>query len=244
MKKLLVIPLLALLTILIGCSGYKEFGPSNFEIATEADKYQGISTQANQRLVLSAHKNNTKNNMPAICAEPFPDAGSEYEQIQEFTKQLKEITQSAKNQTTFNVTLPHAIHPAVKFYRDGVFALCQAAMNGWLRTESLDKQEAKKLTEILNLEIAGQGSEPKTVFGVIAKGFGYSAKASTPKSTKPEELRKSEILVDALLRSEFERQLRDLGHATVKIFKATAGIEKSQGQLDEIVKVLNAAVKK
>ena len=44
-------------------------------------------------------------------------------------------TGKKKDKLKFDKNIPFSVHPAVKFYRDGVFALCQGVMNGWVKTE-------------------------------------------------------------------------------------------------------------
>ncbi len=152
----ILISLLACI-FLVGCvpnSAIKKPQPINLN--PEEGSYVGVATEANQRLILTTKKprkaitkkyrkanKSTTASMPIICAEPFPDGGSEYENLNKFISEKGDKKIGLEKNVTFNVTLPHASAPAVKFYRDGVFALCQAAMNGWIGTDLDDDRQQK-----------------------------------------------------------------------------------------------------
>ncbi|MGU9978310.1 MAG: hypothetical protein ACNYNY_06535 [Candidatus Oxydemutatoraceae bacterium WSBS_2016_MAG_OTU14] len=140
---------------LAGCvpnSAIKKPQPINLD--PKEGSYVGVATEANQRLVLATAKKPKKVTpekpgkankdstalIPIICAEPFPDGGSEYENLNKFISEKGDKKIGLEKNVTFNVTLPYASAPAVKFYRDGVFALCQAAMNGWIETDHNNKK--------------------------------------------------------------------------------------------------------
>ncbi len=102
----------------------------------KVNSYAGIAIEANQRLILSTlrsrkvssvdekEKQVSKTSITAICAEPAPDGSSGYSDIKKLFFEANNKKVNLENNVTYNVTLPHPSHPAVKFYRDGVFALC------------------------------------------------------------------------------------------------------------------------
>ena len=92
-----------------------------------------------------------------ICAEPFPDGAARFQQLEslKLTDLTNKINKAVKKKNiereraiNIEVSIPYELDRAIKFYRDGVFALCQAAMNGWVRTTETSKcGNAGKLNE-------------------------------------------------------------------------------------------------
>ena len=139
MKKILIIVLVSVLAG--GCSHFP--GGANDPIikvsmSPSGNEFEGIATQADRRLVITREKeenSNSQNEMPAICAEPFPDGVALFNKLDKINIEINGQKLGKESGETRNVTIPFELHPALKFYRDGVFALCQAAMNGWVRVK-------------------------------------------------------------------------------------------------------------
>lgn len=193
-----------------GCNGT----PKNFEyvnLAPHEDTapelkdyyYQGAALQAHYRLVLSTKKNNDK--PPVICAEPFPEGASEAEYFRKFFSELDGRKTGSERRDKYNVTLPHPTHAVVKFYRDAVFALCQAAMNNWVGTENKGAH-CKKTTE-------GKGA--KNTKGGNASSPFFTKTITTEKDGKTITTEKETIACN-----EFEAQLFNLQDIALEMMRA------------------------
>ena len=148
------------------------FGPNDPVIAVgieaHKDKYRGVTTQADRRLVLATKKEEEEITMvgpgekesttrkipamPIICAEPFPEGVALLDKLKKTTLELNDKVLGLEDKHTFNVSIPFASHPAIKFYRDGIFALCQAAMNGWVETKPQVRISANSRTTVIGFE--------------------------------------------------------------------------------------------
>lgn len=157
-----------LIALIGGCSfANKNTDASIIPIGNEGElrpidekEYKGVSTQADRRLIIT--KLMKENGLPAICAEPFPEGTAAlniFLKRESAAKDAKtEVSFKEEDQYSREVGLPFQTHPAVKFYRDGVFALCQAALNGWVTVKD-EKTPSDKL-----LELSSRGYDIKTFF--------------------------------------------------------------------------------
>ena len=124
-----------LIIILVGgCADYNQYRSIvNVEILPEEGEYKGKAAQIDRGSILTTHKKDGK--LPSICAEPFPESASALEILRKYNLAAKGQTTEKKDSLELPTSIPFGVHPAVKFYRDGVFALCQRAINGWVNTE-------------------------------------------------------------------------------------------------------------
>ena len=222
MKKVLIIVLVSVLVG--GCANFP--GGANdpiikVSISPSDNEFEGIATQADRRLVLSRgkEKNSTsQNGKLAICAEPFPDGAAFFSKLDKLNIEINGQKLGKESGETRNVTLPFELHPAMKFYRDGVFALCQAAMNGWVRVEpQLIIHKAGDLDNAAqsNKTVSGKGDYDTVSF---VKIFDHYAENYTFKSMQ-DKIDRTEDLINLLqtpeyteppFLSEFETQLHKL----------------------------------
>ena len=199
-----------------GCSSSGKHAPLlDVDITPKVGKYDGKAIQADRRLVLTTHKKEAK--IPSICAEPFPEGEALLETLHKFNSTTRGQTIGTEDLFKFGVDIPFSTHPAVKFYRDGVFALCQAAMNDWINTlptHTVSTEYKDTLASFVgtpsilgNRELSSENIE--TILETASAMFQYSG-----------------------IVSEFERQLNELRGAVVDIFEAEA--KKAKAEADRM----------
>lgn len=162
--KLHYLILIILTLLLTGCFGsikktfIDTYADGYDGLAIEADKRLVLATQQylkNAKGEFKMKKNEEDEDayetLPVICAEPPPDAGSERGQKANLGTPSHSVSITGSPEAGIpggskslgsgsigfesfrNVNLLPQNH-VVKFYRDGIFSLCQAAMNGWVDT--------------------------------------------------------------------------------------------------------------
>lgn len=127
-----------------------------------------LATGANRRLVVTAKvREDDDSEALVICAEPSPDA------IEALAASVNASLDARDGERSLEAERASAITTAasgllkrsqgLQFYRDGIFALCQASMNGLRRKEdvralALAYQELQKdAKELILAEIRSQG---------------------------------------------------------------------------------------
>lgn len=207
------------------------------QLKPEKDLFKGVTTQADRRLVLTAVDEGDKGKqLPVICAEPYPDGAAELMIWSKFKSARKDTILEKEKGYGRDVDLPFPMHPGVKFYRDGVFSLCQAAMNGWVSTDR--NQRVKCYGDQVRIKaLAGQASR-EVLAGIdsIPSAAGNLAKISnTISNTINKEISEEKL-------SEFECQLNQLREAAVSILTEESRAEKRKA--DQIQLKIEAQLQK
>lgn len=207
-----------------------------------------------------------------FCAEPSPDAieslASLFSAAGSFgssspTGPTVEASANFSNALTTAVSSAFNRSQGIQFFRDGVFALCQAAMNGWVETAKEGKQFF--VADVVRFE---PGSEPlkdekgkvvkdanddprmiprriketlaaETIDGLNEIIAGYRKEVTNPDLPKPE-------VTSIRARSEFETALRFLRDASKDIIikeaetGALLNVTGNNSSLDEQIKAQTA----
>ncbi len=197
-----------LIIILIGgCASDNQYQPIiPVDMSPKEGIYRGTATQADRRLILTTIK--VGKELPSICAEPFPEGASALETLRKYNLTAREQTTEMEDSLKFATSIPFSVHPAVKFYRDGVFALCQGAMNDWVNTKPGDKECDDTVNELLLKPLLKIEMQSYQSFD-IAAAEQVSKSRDTIYNQKP-------------CISEFEYQLNELRKTVGEIFKAEA----------------------
>ena len=235
-----------LIIILIGgCTGgnqYETLMP--VEMSPEKGKYKGTAVSVDRRLILTTQKEPEKETkeestkevqggskkevqeeskeeaqkLPSyICAEPFPEGIAALETLHKYNLTARGQTTEKVDSSMFGTNIPFSVHPAVKFYRDGVFALCQGAMNGWVNVNSIKCLEYKENMNNDSVSPFDWSSvEEKLSKLDLEKAVEYQDKFCNQKP----------------FISEFEYQLNELRKAVVDIFDAEA--RKVEAELEKM----------
>ena len=248
------------------------FGPNDpvigVGIEAHKDKYRGVTTQADRRLVLATKKEEEEITMvgpgekesttrkipamPIICAEPFPEGVALLDKLKKTTLELNDKALGLEDKHTFNVSIPFASHPAIKFYRDGIFALCQAAMNGWVETKpqvriSANSQvigfkrweEITKDDQTTNKDTNFYLNNNSLVIKIIESSMELDENEKEflielMEETRPGGRTRERLKLTAPpFISEFEFQLYRLREAAIRIFSFEAEKEKAKAQQEE-----------
>lgn len=185
----LALPLLGLLTLSACDQGFG--GELDPVIGTTVGPdIHAVATRADRRLVITAQMKPTPaGNDRAVCAEPSPDA------IASLAASVNASLSGTRADDSFAAQRAAALATAtsglvkrsqgLQFYRDGIFALCQGAMNGLRREEDIAylrtayatlQQDAK---DLILAEIQSQGWHTQTIPVIAAPVLkGQTAPAS------------------------------------------------------------------
>ena len=227
-----------LIIVLVGgCASDNQYQPIiNVEMSPEIAKYKGKAAQVDRRLILTTHKKDEK--LPSICAEPFPEGVSALETLSKYNLAVRGQTGGKEDSFKFDTSIPFSIHPAVKFYRDGVFALCQGAMNDWVDTNPKETEACSgtNKTAITNqtpgLQYRTFDVDPELenvtpeLEIAIRKLEIEKQKLEIEKQTQEATIR-DQLCNQKPYISEFEYQLNELRNAVVRIFEAEARIREA-----------------
>ena len=256
-----------LFPLLYACAG--QGGPNDpvigVGIEAHKDKYRGVTTQADRRLVLATKKEREKITMvgsgdkestireipamPIICAEPFPEGVALLDKLKKTTLELNDKALGLEDKHTFNVSIPFASHPAIKFYRDGIFALCQAAMNGWVETKPQIRISANSQATVIGFDdwnsMTGKDQPKDTNFYLNDNSLVTKIIESSMELDKNEKefliklmeethpgarTRERLKLTAPPFISEFEFQLHRLREAAIRIFSVETEKENAKAQ--------------
>ena len=131
--------------VALAACGTDEFTPQKAQPLIDLPLAEGasatvVATTAERRLVL--YQSNVDGAVQ-FCAEPSPDAIESLASLFSAAGSFGSSTPSGPSteaSASFSNALTTAVSSAfnrsqgIQFFRDGVFALCQAAMNGWIET--------------------------------------------------------------------------------------------------------------
>lgn len=223
-RKLIIILFVSL--FVSGCSPTQQHAPIlPIKIDTSQNTFQGVATQVDRRLVMASQTESGKPH--SICAEPFPDGAAMLDRLK--TLDLKVNGRELKEEEAykFEVTIPFKPHPAVKFYRDGVFALCQAAMNGWISTTKTLFVRYDKGDLQLAASFSDIGDGVENVIKILKK---HHQQPEIFATTALEAIRKQASIAKI---SEFEYQLYKLSQYVRDIFVAETEKEQAKARQEQ-----------